>query len=34
MPRTAPLPLGIGILGYSGVAKAHLNALKKLPYSF
>jgi predicted dehydrogenase len=34
MPPNAPLPLGVGILGYSGVAKAHLNALKKLPYSF
>jgi predicted dehydrogenase len=34
MPTPAPLALGVGILGYVGVAKAHLNALKKLPYIF
>jgi predicted dehydrogenase len=34
MPTTSPLTLGIGVLGYAGVAKAHLNALKKLPYIF
>lgn len=31
--RTAR-PLGVGILGYAGIARAHLNALKKLPYIF
>jgi predicted dehydrogenase len=31
---TAPLLVGVGILGYTGVAKAHLNALKKVPYIF
>jgi len=34
MPARSPQTLGVGILGYTGVAKAHLNALKKLPYSF
>ncbi len=34
MPTTSPIMLGVGILGYAGVAKAHLNALKKLPYVF
>jgi predicted dehydrogenase len=34
MPARSPLTLGVGILGYTGVAKAHLNALKKLPYTF
>ncbi len=34
MPTTTPLSLGVGILGYAGVAKAHLNALKKVPYIF
>jgi predicted dehydrogenase len=34
MPFPAPRTLGIGILGYGGVARAHLNALKKLPYVF
>jgi predicted dehydrogenase len=34
MPTTPPITLGIGVLGYAGVAKAHLNALKKLPYIF
>ncbi len=34
MPTTSPVTLGIGVLGYSGVSKAHLNALKKLPYIF
>ena len=32
MPTTSPITVGVGILGYTGVAKAHLNALKKLPY--
>ena len=30
----APLVLTVGILGYAGVARAHLNALKKLSYIF
>ena len=30
MATTSPITLGIGVLGYAGVAKAHLNALKKL----
>ena len=34
MPNRAPLTLGVGILGYAGVARAHLNAMKKLPYIF
>ncbi|MFI5340396.1 MAG: Gfo/Idh/MocA family protein [Candidatus Methylomirabilales bacterium] len=34
MPTTSPITLGVGVLGYAGVAKAHLNALKKLPYVF
>jgi predicted dehydrogenase len=34
MPTTSPITLGVGVLGYAGVAKAHLNALKKLPYIF
>lgn len=34
MPTTAPPTIGIGVLGYAGVAKAHLNALKKVPYIF
>jgi predicted dehydrogenase len=34
MPTTSPLTLGIAVLGYAGVAKAHLNALKKVPYIF
>jgi predicted dehydrogenase len=34
MPTTTPLVLHVGVLGYSGVARAHLNALKKLPYIF
>jgi len=34
MTTTSPITLGIGVLGYAGVAKAHLNALKKLPYIF
>ncbi len=34
MPTTSPMSLGVGVLGYTGVAKAHLNALKKLPYIF
>jgi predicted dehydrogenase len=32
MPTTSPITLGVGVLGYAGVAKAHLNALKKLAY--
>lgn len=32
MPTTSPITIGVGVLGYAGVAKAHLNALKKLPY--
>lgn len=34
MATTSPLTLGVGVLGYAGVARAHLNALKKLPYIF
>lgn len=34
MATTSPITLGIGVLGHAGVAKAHLNALKKLPYIF
>ena len=34
MPTTAPMSLGVGVLGHAGVARAHLNALKKLPYIF
>jgi predicted dehydrogenase len=34
MPTTTPLTLGVAVLGYAGVAKAHLNALKKVPYIF
>ena len=34
MPTTTPITLGVGVLGYAGVSKAHLNALKKLPYIF
>jgi len=34
MPTTSPVTVGVGVLGYSGVAKAHLNALKKFPYIF
>ena len=34
MPTTAPITLGVGVLGYAGVAKAHLNALKRLPHIF
>jgi predicted dehydrogenase len=34
MPTTSPITIGIGVLGYAGIAKAHLNALKKLPYIF
>ena len=34
MPTTSPITIGVGVLGYTGVAKAHLNALKKLPYIF
>ena len=34
MPTTSPLTVGVGVLGYTGVAKAHLNALKRLPYVF
>jgi predicted dehydrogenase len=34
MATSTPRTLGIGILGYAGVARAHLNALKKLPYIF
>jgi predicted dehydrogenase len=34
MPTTSPITIGVGVLGYAGVAKAHLNALKKLPYIF
>jgi predicted dehydrogenase len=34
MPSSAPRTLGVGILGYAGVARAHLNALKKLSYIF
>jgi predicted dehydrogenase len=28
------MTIGVGVLGYAGVARAHLNALKKLPYIF
>ena len=34
MPTTSPITLGVGVLGYAGVAKAHLNALKRLSYVF
>lgn len=34
MPTSSPVTLGIAVLGYAGVAKAHINALKKLPYIF
>ena len=34
MATRTPRTLGIGILGYAGVARAHLNALKKVPYIF
>lgn len=34
MPTRATPTLGVGLLGYAGVARAHLNALKKLPYIF
>lgn len=34
MSTGTPRPLGVGMLGYTGVARAHLNALKKLPYIF
>ncbi len=34
MPTTSPVTLGIGVLGYAGVSRAHLNALRKLPYIF
>ncbi len=34
MPSRAPRSLGVGILGYSGVARAHMNAQNKLPYIF
>ena len=34
MPTTSPMTLGVAVLGYAGVAKAHLNALKKAPYIF
>ncbi|MBP2671424.1 MAG: oxidoreductase domain protein [candidate division NC10 bacterium] len=34
MPTRATPTLTVGILGYAGVARAHLNALKKLPYIF
>src|SRR5512138_3851665 len=33
MPQAA-LTLGVGILGYAGVAKAHLNALTRVPHVF
>ncbi|MBI4536940.1 MAG: Gfo/Idh/MocA family oxidoreductase [candidate division NC10 bacterium] len=34
MAARSPLTIGVGVLGYAGVARAHLNALKKLPYIF
>jgi predicted dehydrogenase len=34
MPTTSPMTLGVGVLGYAGVAKAHLNALKRLSHVF
>ena len=34
MPTRSTPTLSVGILGYAGVARAHLNALKKLPYIF
>jgi predicted dehydrogenase len=34
MPTRTTPTLNVGILGYAGVARAHLNALKKLPYIF
>ncbi len=33
-PVNPPLVLTVGVLGHAGVARAHLNALKKLPYMF
>jgi predicted dehydrogenase len=34
MPTPSPLTLGVAVLGYAGVAKAHLNALKKTSHIF
>lgn len=34
MPIPSPLTLGVAVLGYAGVAKAHLNALKKTSHIF
>ncbi|HYL81629.1 MAG TPA: Gfo/Idh/MocA family oxidoreductase [Candidatus Acidoferrum sp.] len=34
MPTPSPLTLGVAVLGYAGVAKAHLNALKKISHIF
>ncbi len=34
MPIRSPLTIGVGVLGYAGVARAHLNALKKVSYIF
>ena len=34
MSTHTPLTLGVGVLGYAGVARAHFNALRKLPYIF
>ncbi len=34
MAPPSPRTLGVGVLGYAGVARAHLNALRKLPYIF
>jgi predicted dehydrogenase len=34
MAIRSPFLIGVGMLGHAGVAKAHLNALKKLPYIF
>jgi predicted dehydrogenase len=34
MPAGSVPTIGVGLLGYSGVARAHLNALKKIGYIF
>ena len=34
MSTRTPLTVGVGVLGYAGVARAHFNALRKLPYIF
>ena len=34
MPTTSSITLGVAVLGYAGVARAHLNALKKAAHIF